>query len=437
MKTKITLLFLFISCSIAATAQTLEISGELRPRFEANYGFGAAPTEDDVATFYVTQRSRINAGLYFENYSFYVSFQDIRVWGSDNVASNTGPNFSTGTSGVHQAWGEFKFNSKSNVRVGRQVFSYDQQRLLSARNWNQAALSYDAVRFHTQIKDIQLDLAVSYNNDSDKGSNAGFGVDDFNMTRIEYRLRTLNFLHLKKDFSKTFSLSFLAMLTGYQKSDTCNVIYLMGTYGFYGAFRNEGLEAKLNAYYQNGKSQKGLDMSAFMATAELKYHVNKGGAGIGGDYFSGNDVKKHSNSNKEHNFDLLYGTRRGFLGYLNQYTLIKKDTKGGGLIDIYPNVYLKVCDKGKLDIAYHLFYLANPVADPLSEGRYLDGSLGSEIDVAYTHTFSKSIELSGGFCYYVRNETFDKIKYANPDNAEDPYFGWVMLTFKPSWKISR
>lgn len=423
---------LFVSFSVNAQ---FEISGEIRPRFEANNGLGNTPTEDDQATFYVLQRTRLNVSYKQEKYSFYVSLQDVRIWGSDNVASKTGSNFSTGTFGIHQAWGEFNFCKNSAIRVGRQTFSYDDSRLLSGRNWNQAGVSYDAVLYKLKKNSWQFDLAASYNNDALKGSSAGFGEDYFDVDPIQYRLRTVDFAYVKKNFSDAFSVSFLALLTGQQKNEESNVIYLKGTYGFYGQYKkSEGLNAKVNLYYQNGKSQKGEDVSAYLATAEVSYNFKHFGIGVGADYLSGDDAKNENESyiKKDHAFDLLYGSRQSRYGNINQFTL-PSHTLNGGLLDIYPNIFVKPCEKSKISLAYHLFSLANPVVNPDLTGavEYLEGSIGSEIDLNFTYTFSKTLDLSAGFGYYFTNDTFSKMKSIDPSKIGKPYFGWVMLTFKP------
>lgn len=426
----------FIFVSFAANAQ-FEVSGELRPRFEANNGSGNTPTVDDQATFYVQQRTRLNVSLKKENYSFYVSLQDIRIWGSDNVASKTGSNYSTGTFGVHQAWGEFNFCKNSAIRVGRQTFSYDDSRLLSGRNWTQAGVSYDAVLYKFKKGTWQFDLAASYNNDALKGSSAGFGEDYFDVTPIEYRLRTVDFAYVKKDISDAFSISFLALMTGQQKNDSSNVMYLRGTYGLYGQYKKpQGLNAKVNLYFQNGKNQKGKEVSAFLATAEVTYNLKHSGIGVGVDYLSGDDAKSGSTSynKKDHAFNLLYGTRQGKLGNINQFTLTSH-TLNGGLTDIYPKVFYKPNAKSKISLTYHMFSLPNAVVSPNPEGiddlEYLEGSIGSELDINFNYAFSKTIDLQAGFGYYFTNDTFSKMKNITPSEIGKPYFGWLMLTFKP------
>ena len=59
----------------------LKIDTELRPRFEYRHGYKTLfPDNTDPAAF-VSQRTRLNAGFKNEKLNFYLSLQDVRVWG--------------------------------------------------------------------------------------------------------------------------------------------------------------------------------------------------------------------------------------------------------------------------------------------------------------------------------------------------------------------
>ncbi|HBC04625.1 MAG TPA: hypothetical protein DC015_10640, partial [Aequorivita sp.] len=69
------------------------IDAELRPRFEYRHGYKTLfPDNADPATF-VSQRTRLNFGYKTEKLHFYLSPQDVRVWGDVpqlNVADENG-----------------------------------------------------------------------------------------------------------------------------------------------------------------------------------------------------------------------------------------------------------------------------------------------------------------------------------------------------------
>lgn len=425
-------LLLFVFAALGLQAQ-FEISAELRPRFELNDGYANVPTEQTEATYFVSQRSRINLNFNQPTYRLHLSLQDVRVWGDDNVATGSGSFMNTGSTGIHQAWAEFDVFENSRIRVGRQEFKYDDQRLLAWRNWNQNGLTYDAFLYSYKREKWQFDVALSYNNDASKGGSAGFGVNDFDVDPISRRLRTLNFIYLKNQITEEFSLTLLNLFTGYQASKTSSTTYLMATQGFYGEYKKNAFTGKFNAYYQYGKTQTGKDVAAYMLTAEADYKARKLSFGAGIDYLSGQDASNADADYQEkyHAFDMLYGVRYARYGNLNQF-VVPGSTRNGGLIDIYPKLAYHFNPKSTLRASYHFFSLATKINDPSDPANLLEGSLGGELDVIYAHKFKKEIVLSAGLSVYNTNDTFAKMKGVSPDDIRTPVWGWMMLTFKPT-----
>jgi len=432
MKNKIYFTLLFSMLSAVGLQAQFDISAELRPRFELNNGYANVPTDQTEPTYFVSQRSRINLNFNQEKYRMYFSLQDVRVWGADDIATGTGSLMNTGSTGIHQVWAEFDVFKNSRIRVGRQELKYDDQRLLAGRNWNQFGLTYDALLYSYQRENWQFDVALSYNNDASKGGSAGFGINNFDVDPIGRRMRTLNFIYIKNQITEEFSLAMLNLLTGYQADKTSSTTYLMASQGFYGEYKKNAFTGKFNVYYQYGKTQSGMDVLAYMLTAEADYKARKLSIGVGIDYLSGQDA---SNTNtdytkKYHAFDLLYGGRYARYGNMNQY-LVPGSTRNGGLIDIYPKLAYHFMPKSTLSATYHSFSLATKIADP-KDLTMLEGSLGGELDVIYTQRFSKEISLSAGVSVYNTNDTFAKIKGVLPADIKTPVWGWVMLTFKPT-----
>jgi len=407
-----------------------EISAEIRPRFEMNNGYIGVPTDQTEPTYFVSQRSRINLKLDKEKYRMYFSLQDVRVWGDDNIASGTGVFMNTGSTGIHQAWAEIDVFSNSRIRIGRQEFKYDDQRLLGWRNWNQYALTYDAFLYSYNRDGWRFDVALSYNNDG----TGPFGQNNFDVDPIAKRLRTLNFIYLKNQITDEFSLAMMNLVSGYQKDKNSSTTYLMATQGFYGEYKKDAFSARFNAYYQYGKSQTGMDVSAHMLTAEADYKARKLSIGAGIDYLSGQDASNTDADyqGKFHAFDVLYGVRYARYGYMNQY-LTTASTKNGGLVDIYPKLAYHFNPKSTFNLHYHFFSLATPVN---VNNEILEGSLGGELDMTFFYKYSKEIVLGFGLSVYNTNDTFAKVKNVSPTEIETPVWGWVMLTFKPSLFVS-
>ena len=68
----------------------LEINAELRPRAEVRHGYKAIPKEDAEAATFVSQRTRLNFYYSHSKFKVGISFQDVRVWGDEQLFNATG-----------------------------------------------------------------------------------------------------------------------------------------------------------------------------------------------------------------------------------------------------------------------------------------------------------------------------------------------------------
>ena len=114
-------------------AQQFKISGELRPRFESRHGYKTLASPNQDAANFVSQRTRINLDYTAEKYSVYFSLQNVRVWGDISTLSK---NDKYGIA-FHEAWGEYHFNPKFSIKLGRQEIVYDDQRMFGSVGWAQ------------------------------------------------------------------------------------------------------------------------------------------------------------------------------------------------------------------------------------------------------------------------------------------------------------
>lgn len=409
----------------------LELSAEIRPRFELNFGHGQVPRVGQVPTTFVSQRTRFIIKHQTPMAEFYFSPQDVRVWGDDNLASRTAAQMNTSGMGIHQAWVGLKLGSSDYLRIGRQELSYDDQRLLSVRNWPQFGQAYDAVLWSRSKPKWQLDLALSYNNDATK-MGAGFGNNYFMVDPVENRIRTLNLLYLKRKLGKNAYLSSLAILSGYQKEKQSNTIFMMATMGGHFNMQQRFSDFKANYYFQRGKSQKGKDMKSFFVSAEAGWKLGRMRSGFGFDIVSGNDATSNSPdyTKHEHSFDLFYGVRYLRYGRLNQYVL-PSSTSGGGWVDAYPALSYQTRDIGTFTAEWFFFRLHRPVVNPLNSNQILKGGLGNEFNLIWSYNIKPDMNLNAGLAIYNPNDNFAFVKGVAPDQLARPYYGWLMLTYRP------
>ncbi len=426
--------FLIFAAGLLFTSQghaQFTLSGEFRTRAEANNGYKYIPVDGNETQYYISQRSRLLLNYKSDKYDAHLSLQDVRAWGGEDIYSGAGVWGNNHGFDVYEAWVNLKISDASGLKIGRQELKYDDQRLLSWRNWNQYGLTYDALVFKTQKNGWRFDLGLSYNSGNQKvlGDVANRNNDYF---ADQNRIKTLNFLYLKKKFNDAFYLAFTGIYAGYQESDTVLDVNGTITYGLHGNYKKSGLDFKANAFLQGGKNQIGQDISAYFLTADLGYKVGAARLGFGTDIISGHDASSTDTDylNTDHVFNLMYGARFKYYGWMNHFVIMSKHTKNGGLVDIYPNVTYKFNKSTTVKAFYHLFSTEQEVAD--GNGGYYDKSLGSSLDLMFIKGFSKEVKLRAGLSYSMPSETLEAFKGAT-GTEETPVWGWVMLTVKPTF----
>jgi len=404
----------------------LSIKAELRPRTEFRNGYKALNDSVNDPAFFVSQRTRIIFNYSDKKFKIGISLQDIRVWGDFTSYSSTGVFGNRASTYLNQAWLELFLNKYSSLTIGRQYLIYDDQRLLAERNWNQNSLSYDALVYKFNKNTFLFDLGFSLNNQKENV----FG-NDYPPNII----KTLNFLYLKKQFSK-LSVSVLGIASGYQKDGTAETIYLRATTGSYLEYKTENLFVSASGYYQFGKNKTGMDVSAYLLSANAKYIIGKFKLGAGIDVISGkNELKKDSSYiSKDQMFSVLYGGRHRFYGNMDYFSNLPVATSGGGLVDIFATLNYKLTSTTVLGAAYHFFALQNNVIDQTYTGqdtKALKKSLGSELDFNFSWTLSKVINLNGGYSFMLPSNSLEIIQGIDPDKSNYSSWAWIMLTVKP------
>ena len=396
---------------------------EIRPRFEIRDGYKLLSTAGQVPAALISQRSRLNLFYSQNQVSTRFSLQDVRVWGDESNVSSTGVNGDPASIDLYEAWVEYHNLKGFGIRIGRQPFSYDDQRLLSRRNWNQNGMCYDALLLRYKTGDWQFDLAMSLNNNSDNTVGNIYPAD---------RLKTLNFLYIKGPLSERLSNSVILLGSGVTASDSSEVIYMRGTLGDNWRFTIDKLDLRGTVYYQFGKNENGQKVSAYLAslTGLIRLQSLKAGGSLV--YISGQDAVKSGSDyqNTDHRFDILYGTRHSNYGHLSYFGNIPRGTADGGLTDACLKLQYGNSAVG-IQMDAHNFFLASNVV--LTEGSNpIDSFLGTEVDIYLKWTFHPSITLQGGYAIMRPGESLEQIQGLNPGDSDLSHLFWLMLDFKSS-----
>ena len=410
-------------------AQEVNISGELRPRFEFRNGYKTLiPDGKDPASF-ISQRTRLNA--YYGNTQFKAKLvlQDVRVWG-DVAQLNKSDVYGTS---VHEAWGEVMFSSKFSIKVGRQEIIYDDHRIFGSVGWAQQARSHDAAIIkYAPSENHRIDIGLAYNANGESLYKTDYTVNSY---------RTFQYLWYHGKFNKV-GLSFLALNNGMAymdetPTDTTQKVAYSQTIGPRITYKGDGFKVNAAFYFQGGKNAANRDQSAMYFSANFNYAVSKKfGIGIGGEYLSGTTTQNQAvNTEKDKSFKPLYGTNHKFNGWMD-YFYVGSYMNSNGLIDLYLPLSYKV-DKFTFKLIPHYFMAAATVSQAQTDGSWKDFSsgLGTEIDFTAAYAISKSMVVSAGYSQMFATETMQVLKGGNHENTNN--WAWVMFTFKPNFFSSK
>src|SRR6187402_3530399 len=123
---KTIILFLLGVISTEMQAQELDVNLQIRPRFEYRNGYKTLLPYGQKGTSQISQRSRLNFDYKQDELKVKLTLQNTRTWGDVVPASTTDKNGIA----VFEAWAQYNFTEKWSAKLGRQVLSYDNQRIL-------------------------------------------------------------------------------------------------------------------------------------------------------------------------------------------------------------------------------------------------------------------------------------------------------------------
>ncbi len=398
----------------------IKLEGEIRPRAEYRHGYGTLANTHQEGAFYIQQRTRLNAGFKTTDIEIFLSFQDIRVWGSQpQLVANDGA-----LTAIHQAWGILKLNPKWDLKIGRQEISLDDQRIFGAVNWAQQARSHDALLLRYQDSSFQAHLGLAYNQDGVRSNTTLYTVNN--------NYKTMQYLWLHKDWKK-INLSLLILNNGIQ------VIPVIGnpsvnynqTYGGRVGWESGKLAINGSGYYQGGVNSDTLSnrLNAYQASVDVTYKLTKKLSATGGfEALSGNSQASPGGENNA--FNPFFGTNHKFNGYMD-YFYVGNHNGSVGLNDGFLTATWK--EKGakklKLMLTAHVFYANAPVVDLSNEA--MEYYLGTELDFSVGMKLSKNSKLNFGYSHLLASDTMEQLK--GGDRNEVQNWAWVMITLKPSY----
>lgn len=419
-KNKLFLVLLLISFQF--TNAQFNLDGEFRPRAEYRHGFGDLIAETDDVGFAVSTRFRLNAGYITDTYTFYLSLQDVLVWGENRQLR---PEDTNNSFSIFEAWASLELGSGFSTKIGRQTIDYDDQRIMGSVDWAQEARHHDAALISYKKEKFMMNIGLAFNQDFDNAS--GFqSVGTAYNTMGFFSYKTMQHIYLKQAW-KDFSGSLLVLNNGFQNFETDGTtpdgtsnLQTIGTHLNYNKNRF-GIAA--NVFFQTGERQGSVNVKgAYLLGFDLSYKASaKVGLGAGFELISGNDAE----AGETGAFFPLYGTNHKFNGFMD-YFYVGNHANSVGLLDVHVSAKFKLTEKSSLLVKALNFRGEQALASG-------DKSLGTEIDLVFSQGF-KGYNLSLGYSQMFASDGMYELKSIDKDAAANGQnWAWAMLVIKPKF----
>ena len=414
---KIIFLTLVLGFSSNAFAQELDASLQIRPRYEFRNGYKAPIPYGETPAQFVSSRTRLNLNFRQDQFITKLSMQNVRVWG--DVPTNT----KSDVNGIqlYEAWVQYNFNKKWSARLGRQVISYDNQRIFGEVDWAQQAQSHDAVMATFKSSKNHLDVAIAYNANTETELATPYTV-------VNYKSMQYAWYHTE---SGKINMSFLFLNTGYENKLTSPVptplpelkVDYMQTFGTYWNAKGKSWDGDLWFYGQTGKNATNT-VSAFDVAFNFNYTLtNKFKIGFGYEYLSGKSQENTSSAIKS--FYPVFGTNHAFNGYMD-YFYVGNYRNSVGLQDAFLKFGYKT-DQWQFALLPHVFNSANTVLDV--NGNKTSSYLGTEIDFTAAYSVHKYVTISGGYSQMFGTDSMQILKEGDVDHTNN--WAWLMINVNP------
>lgn len=430
MKNASFLLFtLLMACCIQQTRAQFSLDGQVVQRGEYRHGFGTLIGENDEPAAFIGQRARLQAAYKTEDASFYVSIQDIRIWGNTPQVKAT-----DGFLSVHEAWVEVNLSEKWKVKLGRQELNYDNFRFLGNLDWALQARAHDFALVKHENEQMKFHFGGGYNQNAEALSG--------NLFTIPNQYKVAQMAHYENTWDK-FHLSALFWNDGRQFVErnaqneiTNKGVRYMQTLGLpMLRYQTGNLTLSGFAYYQLGRKVTNQKVNAYNLSGQVSQlfpiDEEKGKKlrlTLGTEILSGNNTTGPPDETAA--FSPLYGTNHLFNGYMDLFFVGGRFENSLGLKDFFlrtrydfsPNLFVSAC-------AHAFSSYGQLVIDQDSMRK----NFGNEVDLSLGLLINRSFSLQMGYSQLFATESLEMaLGQANAANVQN--WGYAMLIYRPTMK---
>ncbi|MEX2568971.1 MAG: hypothetical protein WD431_23720 [Cyclobacteriaceae bacterium] len=404
------------------------LDGQLIQRAEYRNGFSRLIPEEQSPAGFIAQRARLQGSYQSEPINFYMSIQDIRVWGNTSQVKLS-DNFLS----VHEAYAEMPIGDTWKVKLGRQELNYDNFRFLGNLDWALQGRAHDFALVKHEHENRKIHFGAGYNQDGAQLSGNLFTTGNqykyAQMFRYENQWKSLH-------------LSFLFWNDGRQFIERDNMgriiadrVYHRQTLGI-PTFKYQFKHTLLSGFYyhQFGKDSRGLITNGFdfnlQATQQvpLKMENKKFRFAAGIEILSGTPTNDFSENSS---FSPLYGTNHLYNGYMDLFFVGGTHENNVGLKDIYLKARHDFNPSFFIQTDAHIFSSYADVYTDFVSGELMDNRLGTEIDLSFGLLFNQAISLQGGYSQFFHTNTMEVIQM-NGQLKSNQNWAYLMLIVRPT-----
>ena len=403
------------------------IDTKLNTRWELRMGGFDPKKEEEQAgrAHFIMGQYRLNLGYKRDDWlEIRLSPQFSGVWGQAG-----------GTLSLSEGWLCMKHKSGIFGKIGRQVFEYDDERILGYDDWTMTAPTHDALKLGYEGHGHKVHVLIAYNQNPE---NIDAGTTIYTGGLQPYKTMQTLWYHYETPKS-LFGFSVIGMNIGVQsqRDDEPNKTFYQQLFGTYVKINPSIVSMEGSFYYHLGKEEHGMKLNAFMGSAKVKvtpseiYNLYAGYDYLSGDNFpitvnGGLGLIYHKEAK---GFTPLFGSHHEFYGamdffYMNSYV----NNFSPGLQNLYVGGNVSPVNGLKINAAYHFYAIS---AD-LSYGRNgkLKKPLGHEVELNIGYTFAKFVTVSAGYTFMYGTETMEILQRVS--EKRQLHWAWAMLTVNPT-----
>lgn len=401
--------------AVHAQMDSLKMDINLKTRAEVNNGYATLIPSGKNMDTKVLGRARLGLNYYYDKLEVRIAMQDAGIWGNrESINKNGNVDF-------FEAWAKYQFTPEFYVKAGRQVLSYDNERLIGETDWAMQGRSFDALKMgYTFQNKAQLEWVATYNNDGKNTVDAN-GNTLYSIWDGAEKTKSMQLIHFQSPKGKAFQFSAIAMNNLVQNVEgTTNAMATVGANLSQQFSEKFGISAY--GYYQFGHNTYSQEKSAYDASLDFNYQpLSYWKTTLGAELLSGTKYTEEANRNTS--FSPMYGTNHKFNGYMDYFTF-----NGAGMNDFYLKNNFSIPNAGNIDFGIHYLTANQKFA------KDTDLYLGTELDLVYAYPVSKIFSFNLGYSQMFASNNMKVLKNV-PNPKDNQSFMWIGLNFNPKFRL--